>query len=148
MKCRTCLSDCDKTTFSGQVLIKVSQYKIPRKSVQWQSSCSVRTEIMKLIVVSAPSRTRRQSATARRAYARAHAHTHKRHYLDSTDICFETVSGWPLASSENCAAPLTLCTSLLVFQYLCCGHSSVLTGILMRVPVCGCMSHLLCNGSF
>ena len=44
-----------------------------------------RTEIVKLIVVSAPSRTPGQSTTAHRA--RAHARTHTQHYLDSTDIC-------------------------------------------------------------
>jgi hypothetical protein len=142
------MSDSNKTKFSGQILVKVSQYKISRKSVQWQPSCSIRTdrrtERMKLIVVSAPSRTPGQSATARRARTRAHtALPGLNRYL-----CFEAVCGWPLACSEDCVAPRTLCTSLLVFQYLCCGHFSVLTGILMRVPLCGCMSHLLCNGPF
>jgi hypothetical protein len=56
-------------------------------------------------------------------------------------MCFEAVFWWPLASGEDCAAPPTLCTSVLVFQYLCCENSSVLTGILMRVTVCGSMSH-------
>jgi hypothetical protein len=36
--------------------------------------------------------------------------------------------------------------SLFLFQYSCCGHSRVLTDILMRVQVCdSVLTHLPCN---